>query len=72
MPIQTRSIYDWQRGSVPDHTYEYRVIDPVTKGTYLLRTQRPKIPEQVEFHVRLALQENKRVRAGETTVLYAL
>jgi hypothetical protein len=55
----------------PDYTYEYPVVDPITKGTYLLRTRRPKIKEQIQFHVRLALSGRQRAKADEKVILYA-
>ena len=72
MATQPRSRAQGQRGTHPDYTYEYCVIDPVTKGTYLLRTKRPKIKEQIEFHLKLALSGRKRVQPGEQVTLYAL
>jgi hypothetical protein len=71
VPTQNTFAQYWQGSSIPDYRYEYSVTDPVTKGTYLLRTQRPKIREQIEFHIRLAIAESRRVPAGEKTVLYA-
>ena len=54
-----------------DYNYEYPVIDPVTKGTYLLRTRRPKIKDQIQFHVRWALSNRQRAKADEKVILYA-
>jgi hypothetical protein len=72
MVTQTRSREQGQSGTHPDYTYEYCLIDPVTKGTYLLRTKRPKIRDQIEFHIKLALSGRKRVQTGEKVILYAL
>jgi hypothetical protein len=71
MTTQGKSREHGQRGG-NDYTYEYCVIDPFTKGTYLLRTHRPKIKEQIEFQIKLALSGRKRAQIGEKLVLYAL
>ena len=55
-----------------DYAYEYCLVDPVTQGRYRLRTQRPKIKDQIEFHVKLALSGRNRAKAGEEMILYAL
>ncbi|MHC1764969.1 MAG: hypothetical protein AB9869_11815 [Verrucomicrobiia bacterium] len=71
MFTETRSFQDWQHSAIREYNYEYRVVDPVTKATCLLRTRRPKIQEQVEFIVRQALSETGRPPAGGKAVYYA-
>jgi len=53
------------------YKYEYSVVDPVTKGNYLLRTRRPKIKDQIQFQIRVLLSGKGRVKPAETMVLYA-
>jgi hypothetical protein len=53
------------------YTYEYPVIDPITKGTYLLRTRKPKIKDQIQFHIRMALATRQRAKRDEKVILYA-
>jgi hypothetical protein len=56
---------------LPQYKYEYSVVDPVTKGNYLLRTRRPKIRDQIQFQIRVLLSGKGRVKTAETMILYA-
>jgi hypothetical protein len=53
------------------YKYEHTVVDPITKGNYVLRTRRPKIKDQIQFHIRVLVSGRARVKPDEKMVLYA-
>jgi hypothetical protein len=48
---------------------QYKLIDPKTGGTYVLKTQRPWTDEKVIKHINLVVRKNGRVPAGETSTM---
>jgi len=48
---------------------QYKLIDPRTGGTYILKTERPWTDEKVIKHMNLFVRKNGRVPAGETMTM---
>jgi hypothetical protein len=48
---------------------EYKLIDPKTGGTYILKSGSPWTDEKVIKHINLFVRKNGRVAAGETLTM---
>ena len=48
---------------------EYKLIDPKTGGTYILKTVRPWADDKVIKHINLFVRKNGRAPAGETLTM---